>query len=173
MATKKEMVKTNNQSLKRIRGLYTNIEHFFIFNLNYETKTWKSARTRVFNKLNYVGVSELDESMLYDILTHIKNSSSKSKGLAKELLEKHFSDFNRDTVASTRYNLDIDERTELLCSKHNIAPEDFSDRLDIIKRKVMSTNMLMCDIIEEKRNIIRFKYDLRVLDAIEEYFNGE
>ena len=84
MATKKDMVKTDNKSLKRIRGLYTNIEHFFIFNLNYETKTWKSARTRVFNKLNYVGVSELDEAMIYDILTHIKNSSSKTKQLAKE-----------------------------------------------------------------------------------------
>lgn len=170
---KKDMVKTDNQSLKRIRGLYTNIEHFFIFNLNYDTKTWKSAKTRTFNKLNYVGVSELDEAMIYDILVAFKNSSSKSKGIAKELLEKNFSDFNRDTVKSNRYDLEVDVRTTIICEKYGITIEDFSDRLDIIKRKVMSTNMLMCDIIEEKRNIIRFEYDLRVLDAVEEYFNGE
>lgn len=172
MAKKKSIEKsTGNMSMKRIRGMYSHIEHFFIYDLGYDTKTWKAGRTRIFNKLNYIGVSELTEVMIYDILTHIASSTSKYKNNAKELLNKNFTEFDRNNVKSDRYELDVDEEISLLCSKYNISIEDFIDRLDIIKRAMSNCKSSLGEILEEKRNIIKFESDLRALDAIEEYFS--
>ena len=54
-AKKKVEIKTNNASMKRIRGLYSNIEYFFVYNLEIDTARWKASRTRLFNKL---GISQ-------------------------------------------------------------------------------------------------------------------
>lgn len=170
VAKKKVEIKTNNASMKRIRGLYSNIEHFFVYNLEIDPARWKASRTRLFNKLGIIGISELDEPTMYDVLYALANSSSKYKATAKSILDNNFSDFNRNEVESNRYELEVDEEVIILCEKYNISVESFTDRIDIIKRAVSSSGRGLYEIIQEKKSIIKFPEDLRALDAVLEYF---
>lgn len=171
VAKKKVEIKTNNASMKRVRGLYSNIEHFFVYNLDIAPGTWKAIRTRQFNKLNIVGISELDEVTMFDILSSIANSSSKYKTTAKKLIEENFNDFDRTDVESNKYELDVDLEVTLVCEKHNVSIETFTDRIDIIKRAVSDSGRGVFEIIEEKKRIIKFAEDLRALDAVAEYLS--
>lgn len=156
-----------------IRGQYANAEYFFQYNLGYDPKTWKRSKTIYFKKTGIFNKETLSEYDMFKLLTAISNSSSKQKNVAKSILKESFDDFNEEEFKEVEYKLEeTDSEVNELCIKYGITYEDFQDRLNICKRKVDSSGMNIAEVINEKKSIIKFKGDLIVLDAIEEYFFG-
>ena len=156
-----------------IRGQYANAEYFFQYNLGYDPKTWKRSKTIYFKKTGIFNKETLSEYDMFKLLTAISTSSSKQKNVAKSILKESFNDFNEEEFKEVEYKVEeTDSEVNELCIKYGITYEDFQDRLNICRRKVESSGMNIAEVINEKKSIIKFKGDLIVLDAIEEYFFG-
>ena len=156
-----------------IRGQYANAEYFFQYNLGYDPKTWKRSKTIYFKKTGIFNKETLTEYDMFKLLTAISDSSSKQKNVAKSILKDNFNDFNEEEFKEVEYRVEeTDSEIIELCTKYGITYEDFQDRLNICRRKVDSSGMNIAEVINEKKSIIKFKGDLIVLDAIEEYFFG-
>ena len=156
-----------------IRGQYANAEYFFQYNLGYDPKTWKRSKTIYFKKTGIFNKETLSEYDMFKLLTAISTSSSKQKNVAKSILKESFNDFNEEEFKEVEYKVEeTDSEVNELCIKYGITYEDFQDRLNICRRKVESSGMTIAEVIKEKKSIIKFKGDLIVLDAIEEYFFG-
>ena len=140
-------------------------EMFFIQSLGYGMNTWKAQKTRVANKLGLTLNATLTESNIFDILTYVANSSSKSKEDAKKLLKL----FEGKEVKSDKAEFvnGTDDLVLSLCSKYNVDAEDFTSKWGVVTKAKEGIEKA----IQTRKACYKFPYHVELIKAIEEYYN--
>jgi len=162
MARKKQTV-TAKSRIALYDRIFTNQEDFFTINLGYSA--WKGVKTRIENSLKIKISEPMTPFQIYSILEHIKNSSSKAKVKAYELIELFKSkpdDLSEIIEEQNKPIYEISIPADLL-EKYQVKKDDVEMKYNILLKKDNFDEEL-----EHRIKVYRFEYDIKICKLLKE-----